>query len=251
MKYKKQIMKSLSRLNIILLLFISFGCSKGDNRTKQEAELTVTDVDGNIYNTIKMGNQIWMLENLKTTKYNDGSPITLYTFEEHGNNWGSLDKQEAFYQWASTEDLNNVFDEELPFDYYGAMYNHFAIESGMLAPQGWRIPTEADFRELENFLASDGHTGNEATVLKTETGWLPGFGGGTNLYGFNGLPNGYVSALGTPTFGQGVCTWATSNVIGDNLLSQRRILVQLLDQNTIFFDDAAIQIGAGIRCIKE
>ncbi|GAA4812114.1 fibrobacter succinogenes major paralogous domain-containing protein [Litoribaculum gwangyangense] len=244
-------MKSFIRLNIILLLLFSLACSKDDNLPNSELELTVTDADGNIYNTIKMGNQIWMLENLKTTKYNDGSPITLYTFEEHGINWGSLNNQEAFYQWASTEDLNNVVDQELPFDYYGAMYNHFAIESGKLAPEGWRIPTEADFRELERFLASEGHEGNEATVLKTETGWLPGFGGGTNLYGFNGLPNGYVSAVGTPTFGQGVCTWATSDLIGDNLPSQRRILVQLFDQNTILFDDAAIQIGAGIRCIKE
>lgn len=242
--------KTTKILNLLSIIILFIGCSK-DNTTTESSELTVTDADGNVYNTIKMGNQIWMLENLKTTKYNDGTPITLYTFEAHGNNWGSLNNQEAFYQWASTEDLNNVVDEELPFDYYGAMYNHFAVESGKLAPKGWRIPTITDFRELESFLASEGHAGNEATVLKSETGWLPDSGGGTNLFGFNGLPNGYVSAFGTPTFGQGVCTWATSNVIGVNLLSQRRTLVQLFDQNSILFDDAVIQIGTGIRCIKE
>jgi uncharacterized protein (TIGR02145 family) len=235
---------------IFVFALMCLGCSE-DQADTQNTELTVTDADGNVYQTIKMGSQIWMLENLKTTKYNDGTPITLYTFEEYDINWGSLNNQEAFYQWASTEDLNNVVDEELPYDYYGAMYNHFAIESGKLAPNGWRIPSVADFKELENFLAGEGHTDHEATVLKTVSGWLPSSGGGTNLYGFNGLPNGYVSAVGTPTFGQGVCTWATSNVIGESLASQRRTMVQLFDQSKIIYGDAAIQIGAGIRCIKE
>lgn len=245
-------MKKIFQLSIYAFLTFSLTqCSKGDNSNEPQNPLKVTDANGNIYNTIKMGNQIWMLENLKTSKYNDGTPITLYTFEDFGANWGSLNNQIGHYRWASTEDLNEVIEEELPFDYYGAMYNHFAIESGKLAPKGWRIPTKEDFQELETFLANDGHTGNEATVLKTKTGWLPSTGGGTNLYGFNALPNGYVAAQGTATFGQGVCTWATSNVSGVNLGSQTRVMVSLFDQNTILYDESAIQIGAGIRCIKE
>lgn len=243
-------MKNLSSLIFIFLLALSsIGCVDKDQ--DEEPLLTLTDSDGNVYRTIKMGKQIWMASNLKTTKYNDGSPITLYTVEKHGNNWGSINNQEAFYQMASTQDLNNVIAEELPANYYGAMYNHFAIESGKLAPEGWRIPTEADFRELENFLASEGHAGNEATVLKTESGWLPSIGGGTNFYGFDGLPNGYVSAFGTSTFSEGICTWVTSDVFGESLPSKRRVLVALYEENTILFDDAAIQIGAGIRLIQE
>jgi uncharacterized protein (TIGR02145 family) len=248
--YLKIQVKVLGRLMVIFLLtLVSFAC--GDKAKEEEPILTLTDVDGNVYQTIKMGKQLWMAENLKTTKYNDGTPITLFTFEKHGNNWGSINNQEAFYQLASTQDLNNVVVEELPAGYYGAMYNHFAIESGKLAPKGWRIPTEADFRELEKFLASEGHSGNEANVLKTATGWLPSSGGGTNLYGFNGLPNGYVSAFGTSTFSEGICTWVTADVTGESLASKRRMLVSLFKENTIWFEDAAIQLGAGIRLIKE
>ncbi|WP_397362711.1 fibrobacter succinogenes major paralogous domain-containing protein [Olleya sp. R77988] len=246
-------MKKLKLPLIALFALFIFQCSDDDNpETQQDQAITVTDVDGNTYNTITMGSQIWMLENLKTTKYNDGTPITLYTFADFGINWGSVNDQVGHYQWASTEDLNNVVEEELPFDYYGAMYNYFAIESGKLAPEGWRIPTKADFEELESYVASQGHAGNEAKALKTETGWLPSTGGGTNDFGFNGLPNGYVSGVGTPTFGQGVCTWATSDVIeqGTSVGANTRVLVQLFDEGSILYSDNAVQIGAGIRCIK-
>jgi len=248
--YRKYQTRNLNSLVILFLLVLGrFGC--GDKDQGEDPILTVSDADGNVYQTIKMGNQIWMAENLKTTKYNDGTPITLYTFEKHGINWGSLNNQEAFYQMASTQDLNNVFEEELPDAYYGAMYNHFAIESGKLAPEGWRIPTEADFRELEEFLANDGHAGNEATVLKTVIGWLPSIGGGTNLYGFNALPNGYVSAVGTSTLSEGACTWVTADLKGESLNSKQRVFITLFQDNNILFEDSGIQIGAGIRLIKE
>ena len=141
-----------------------------------------------------------------------------------------------------------MIDEELPFDYYGAQYNHFAIETGKLAPLGWRIPTVQDFKTLEAFIASDGNNGKEASVLKTTSGWLPSSGNGTDGYGFNALPNGYVSAFGTSTFTEGICTWATSNV---DLTNGTRSVINLYDQDTILYLDNAIQLGAGIRCIKE
>ena len=161
-------------INAFLLVFLIsselLGCSQDKNNPTDELEIKVTDADGNVYNTIKMGNQIWMLENLKTTKYNDDSDITEFTFKHFGSNWGSLNDKIGHYRWASTEDFNNVVVEELSFDYYGAMYNHFAIETEKLAPEGWFIPTKADFIELENFLASEGHVGNQATVLKPKQG---------------------------------------------------------------------------------
>jgi uncharacterized protein (TIGR02145 family) len=238
-------MKTLIRLNVILLLLISFGCSQDDNNTNEEPELTVTDVDGNIYNTITVGNQIWMLENLKTTSYNDGAPINEYEF---GDDWHNGNTQIDYYQWADTFDLNNQFDEELPFDYYGAMYNHFAIESGKLAPEGWRIPTVADFMELENYLSNNGQLGTEAEALKTTTGWLDLSGNGTDAIGFKGLPNGYINAFGGPTLGGGICTWATNAVDTQN---GTRTSINLFDETTILYANNAIQIGAGIRCIKE
>ena len=242
---------SIKHLSFLVLVLVLFSCKDNNKILSEELDETVTDVDGNIYKTIKIGNQVWMAENLKTTKYTDGTPITLYSFDEFGINWGNLNEEVGYYQWASTEDLNNVIDEELPLDYYGAMYNHFALISGKLAPKGWRIPTAEDFKVLEAFLASEGHSGNEATVLKSETGWLPSSGTGTNLYGFNGLPNGYVSAGGTSTLGQGICTWSTSTLIADNFGIQTRIMISLYDKSTIIYDENALQIGSAIRCIKD
>ncbi len=237
---------------IFTILFTS--CSNNDDTNTtppEDVAETVTDADGNVYNTIKIGNQTWMLENLKTTKFNDGTPITEYTFETFGNNWGSLIDQIALYQWADTSDLNNVVDEEIPFDFYGAMYNHFAIESGKLAPEGWRIPSLQDFIELENYLANNGESGNEATALKSITGWLPSSGNGTNSIGFNGLPNGYINGLGGPTLGNGICSWATSTVENGEINSSlKRKWVQLFDEPTILYTDTSITLGAAIRCIK-
>lgn len=238
---------------VLCIAFCLFACSNDDNSMNNEPmetpAITVTDADGNVYNTITIGNQTWMLENLKTTKYNDGTPITQWTF---GMNWASLPDQEGFYQWALTADLNNVYDEELPFDYYGAMYNHFAIESGKLAPTGWRIPTKQDFRELEIYLINNGFQGSVAAALKSETGWTESSGSGTNASGFNGLPNGYVSAGGTATASEIVCSWATADVeSGPINSSTKRTWVQLTDNPNITYPETGIILGVAIRCIKE
>ncbi|MFK7746867.1 MAG: fibrobacter succinogenes major paralogous domain-containing protein [Kordia sp.] len=247
-------MKSFMKLSILCLFaLLCVGCASDDDNDGAEPTevpaLTVTDADGNVYNTITIGNQTWMLENLKTTKYNDGTPITEWTF---GMDWGSLLNQEAFYQWANTDDLNNVVDEELPFDHYGAMYNHFAIETGKLAPTGWRIPTEQDFRTLENYLTNNGFNGNVVDALKSNSGWANTTGNGTNASGFNGLPNGYVSAGGTATASELICSWGTTDVeAGPINSSTNRRWIQLFNESTISYSDTSILLGVAIRCIKE
>lgn len=202
-------MNSILKLRILFLLLTCSSCTDNENKPVQ----TVTDADGNIYNTITVGNQVWMLENLKTTSYNDGTPVNKYVF---GDDWHNGASQIAYYQWADTFDLNNQFVEELPIDYYGAMYNHYAIQSGKLAPKGWRIPTVNDFTELENYLTANGYAGVEAQALKTTTGWLDSSGAGTDAISFKGLPNGYINGFGGPTLGGGICTWATGNLNTQN-----------------------------------
>jgi hypothetical protein len=75
-----------------------------------------------------------MLENLKVTTFKDCTPIIAYTFAKQGTNWIVLNTPTAFYQWANTDDLNSVVDFEMPFHYYGAIYNHLAIEFNKRAP---------------------------------------------------------------------------------------------------------------------
>lgn len=243
------IMTRFLKLTILTLsAFIFMNCSSDDDNNPPQEPITVTDVDGNVYQTITIGDQIWMLENLKTTKYNDGTAISEWVF---GMDWGSLSNQEALYQWAGTDDLNNIIDFELPFDYYGAHYNHFAVETGKLAPEGWRIPSQEDFLALENYLNTNGYSGNVATALKSDSGWGNTSSNGTDAIGFNGLPNGYVAAGGTATGSEVVSSWLTSDVADGTVNSSlTRKWVQLTDATEIFYSDTSIVLGAGIRCIK-
>lgn len=237
--------KPIQLLLFVFCAFIISSCTKDDDYLNEEAVNTVTDVDGNTYRTLKIGNQTWMLENLKTTKFNDGTPIEEYSANEH---WNKNNRTHPFYQWASTSDLNDVVAEELPRDYYGVMYNHAAIETGKLAPIGWRVPTEQDWIELKNFITSDGHAGNEGNALKSSSGWSTSSGNGIDVYGFKGLPNGYVDAFGTPKVDGIICTWATSDTDASQL---KRRVINLFDDTEILFLDQSILLGAGIRCIKE
>lgn len=235
---KKPILLSI----LALASFMFIQCSSNDLPAEPFPE-TVTDADGNIYNTIKIGDQIWMFENLRTTTFNDGTPISEYTF---GNDWYNANNPFAYYQWADTSDLNNLYDEQLPFDFYGAMYNEASIASGKLAPIGWRIPTEQDFIELQNYISNDGQSDNEGTALKSTSGWLPSENNGTDIYGFNALPNGYVSAFGGATGAPVISTWATTRT--DSTPPTRR-MVNIMG-STIEFADNSVFLGAGVRCIK-
>lgn len=244
-------MKTLFKILPFVFIFIT-ACTKDDYSNDPVIEYnSLADIDGNLYNTIILGKQTWMLENLKTTKYNDGSPITEYNFANFGNNWASLNDEIGHYQWANTDDLNNINTNPLPFDYYGAMYNYFALESGKLAPEGWRLPTKEDFIELQRYLSAKGFLDLEAVALKSEKGWHTLSGNGFDAIHFNGLPNGYVSAQGTATGSEIICTWATAETSADtNLVTKTRLLVQLHNENTINYVNSPIQIGAGVRCIK-
>jgi uncharacterized protein (TIGR02145 family) len=240
-------MKHLRHL-IPLLAILIISCKKKTNDPIDNTPLTVLtvkDADGNVYNTVKIGNQIWMKENLKTTKFNDGTPITKYV---NGMNWLNLNAPQALYQWAGTSNTNGVYPNPLPFDYYGAVYNHFALESGKLAPLGWRIPSEQDFLILKSHLTNNGFAGKEAFALKTNFGWVASSGNGNDAVGFRGLPNGYVSAFGSPVSFEGQCNWATTNT---NSVNTTRRLFLLFDKDTISIQNNAYHIGTGIRCIKD
>jgi hypothetical protein len=90
---------------------------------------SLTDIDGNVYKTLKIGAQTWMKENLRTTKFNDGHVIPLV---EAGSVWIKL-KQPA-YCWYNNDTIHK--------NLYGTLYNWYAIETGKLCPLGWHIPSD-------------------------------------------------------------------------------------------------------------
>lgn len=246
----------MKKCHLILVLFtfslFLSSCKKDDDNSEiLSQDITLTDADGNIYQTVAIGNQVWMAENLKTTTTNDGNPITEYRHFNPNKSpfaWVEPSNPQELFQWASTFDLNNIYPEDLPIDFYGAHYNHEAIQSGKLNIEGWRLPTRQDFEELIAFLGNEGHAGNEATVLKSATGWVTGSGNGTDLYGFTVRPAGNTIIPGTPDFSEASASLCTSDI---NMVSNNRIIVSFLENGEISIEESDVRNGFSIRYIKE
>jgi uncharacterized protein (TIGR02145 family) len=111
----------------------------------------VTDKDGNVYHTVTIGTQTWMVENLKTTKYNDGTAIPFIT---DNSAWANLTT--PGYCW-----YNN--DSTTYKNMYGALYNWYAVSTGNLAPKGWHVATDAEWTTLQNYLITNGYNYDGST----------------------------------------------------------------------------------------
>lgn len=121
---------------------------------------TATDIDGNIYNMVTIGTQIWMKENLKTTKYRNGDVIPTIT---DGIEWSALKKGA---QCNYNNDPANAAK-------YGKLYNWYAVyESRNIAPTGWHVATDVEWTTLTNYVSANlGNSGSIAKALASKTGW--------------------------------------------------------------------------------
>jgi uncharacterized protein (TIGR02145 family) len=155
---------------------------------------TIIDIDGNIYTTVKIGNQTWMVENFKATKYSDGTAIPLVT-----DNWGNLTT--PGYCLYNNDTTNKAK--------YGALYNWYTVNPAnpkKIAPAGWHVPTDAEWDILQNYLIANGYnwdgttTGNKiAKAMATKSDWNASTSAGAigndltknNASGFSALPGGY------------------------------------------------------------
>lgn len=117
------------------------GTYYGDDQTfRTHNTLTLTDADNNIYNTTTIGSQVWITENLKTTRYNDGTAIPL---AEGNTSWSGLST--PGYCWYENDPSANK-------DIYGALFNWYTVNSGKLCPAGWHVPSEQEWTSLFQFL---------------------------------------------------------------------------------------------------
>ena len=165
--------------------------------TTQNNQLTVTDFDGNIYETVQIGSQIWMKENLKVTHYADGTPIPLVM---NNTDWDNLQDLDKAYCWYNN-DLTNK-------DIYGALYTFSAATNGNITatenvqgvcPNGWHIPTQNDISILYNYLETNYGVNYTGGSLK-QSGlnyWQSPNTNATNSTGFTGLPSGERNYDGT------------------------------------------------------
>src|SRR5690554_5029131 len=185
-------------LKLLILLFISIliisftSCEKDQNEDSSSGNSLVKDGDNNIYHTVQISHQLWMTENLKATKYNDGTPIQLIQNNEDWENTAI-----GAYSW---------FNNDITYkDAYGALYNWHVVETGKLCPDGWRVPTREDWVQLMYYIDgnADGEMSNAGHKLKslrtepdTHPRWTSPNTGATDLYGFSALPGGYRNELG-------------------------------------------------------
>jgi uncharacterized protein (TIGR02145 family) len=156
----------------------------------------VKDVDGNLYNTVIIGNQIWMKENLKVTKYRNGDPISNITDS---------------IEWTKNHNIGAycVYNNSTAnAKTYGYLYNWYTVvDSRNLCPSGWHVPSTNEWNDLENYLTSNGYGyqgegNNIAKSLASTTGWVttkltgcPSFDpGSNNKSGFSALPGGTRSS---------------------------------------------------------
>jgi len=220
-------------LSIILTFTIS--CNKKDNNGNSNNPTgTVTDIDGNLYRTVTIGSQVWMAENLKATKFNDGTPIQVVS---DCTQWSNLNY--AGYCWFNNDSTTNS-------NPYGALYNGYSVTTGKLSPTGWHIPSETEWYTLINFLGGEYFAGGKMKETGT-THWNSPNVGATNTSGFlavpggNRWPQGDFGLIGT------ISTWWSTTQISD---STYWICNADNSGEAIFHGTVNKKYGFSVRCVK-
>jgi uncharacterized protein (TIGR02145 family) len=152
------------------------------NEVSFSAVGSVTDIDGNEYEIVLIGDQVWMAENLKTGTYNNGTVIPKVTDD---TDWFNLST--GAHAWYGNSEVN--------FNTYGALYNWFAVETGNLCPAGWHVPGDDEWTVLADFLGGKEIAGGKLKAISDL--WKNPNEGATDETGFTALPGGGREEWGT------------------------------------------------------
>lgn len=203
-----------------------------------------SDIDGNIYKTVIIGSQLWMQEDLRTTRFRSGTTIPIVT---DGELWKNLTAPARCW-------YNN--NPPAPGSGYGMIYNWFAVETGELCPTGWHVPSDGEFMTLEVFLGMSvvesnitGWRGtNQGNQLKSTSTWNPNIG--TNTSGFSALGEGYRWGIDGSfnDFGVVGYWWSSTLHWSDATLALYRRLDS--DEGGVYRAGVIKAGGKSIRCLK-
>jgi len=195
----------------------------------------IIDFDGNVYNTVKIGNQVWMAENLKVTHYRNGDPIPNVT---NNTQWSGLTTG-AYCNYDN--DPNNAIT-------YGRLYNWYAVaESRNLAPIGWHVPSDTEWQILIDYLGGAAVAGGKLKESGT-TRWISPNTGATNESGFTALPGGYRdSNSGFNDLGNDTDFWSSTEGNSDSAWS-RELLYNLA---SIYRFISSRRYGFSVRLVRD
>jgi len=168
------------------LVFTACGGGGGGGSSPADTAITVTDIDGNVYNTVTIGTQVWMQENLKVTRYRNGDSIGTTTP-------ATLDTQYEIspkYQWAYDGDESKVTT-------YGRLYTWYAVtDSRAVCPTGWHLPTDDEWTTLTGYLGGESVAGGKMKEIGTSH-WDSPNTGADNSSAWTALPGGNRSYYGS------------------------------------------------------
>lgn len=196
--------------------------------------VSATDVDGNVYSSVQIGTQLWMRENLKVTRYRDGSPIPLIT---DNTAWSSL----------NTGAYCNYNNEESNVNVYGRLYTYYAASDiRNICPSGWHVPTNPEWWILTDFVGGEFVAGGKMK----ETGyahWTNPNTGATNESGFTALPGGQRINDGTfININNNAYFWNADNYGGFGYY-----WILYYDYNRIGAYTGFGNLGLSVRCLKD
>lgn len=193
----------------------------------------VTDYDVNIYNTIIIGTQTWMQENLKTTHYRDGSPITNVT---DNATWSGLTTEA--YCWYN----NDISNKNI----YGALYNYYAVyDSRRLCPTGWHVPNDNEWNTLATFLGGEDIAGAKLKEVGT-LHWVSTNTKTTNESGFTALPSGCRASGTFTSLNTYIDLWSYTSF--DATVWYRVINT---GSNSFTKSTCGKSLGFSVRCVKD
>lgn len=251
-------MKQIRRIQVFVLILIGLllvvisSCKKKEDVAPAMETGTVTDVTGRVYNTVRIGNQWWMAEDLRTIKYRDSSTLFVAPPPPFDTTW------QHFTQGAYCYNLDNQNS------IVGTLYNWYAVTDPRgLAPAGWHIPTDGDWQQLEEALgmsADDAnntswrgtHEGEKLKVTQGATGGWNNYGTvwNTNESGFNALAYGcrmFDGNWGDPRQGATGFWWTASAAPAN------QAWYRYLDYKNanVFRYYGSKAYGFSVRCVKD
>ncbi|MCP4414107.1 MAG: hypothetical protein GY808_16235, partial [Gammaproteobacteria bacterium] len=201
----------------------------------------VTDIDGNIYITTKIGSQWWMAENLKVTHYNNGDLIPEVT---NNSTWAGLTNG-AYCNYNN--DTTHVAT-------YGRLYNWYAVDTTNrnIAPQGWHVPSESEWQTLVDYLGGGSVAGGKMKTTGTIQGgdglWNSPNTDATNSSGFSALPGGYRYDYGTfNNIGNEAGFWSSTESSSSNALSR----YLYYDYSDVYRNYSSKQDGYSVRLVRD
>jgi uncharacterized protein (TIGR02145 family) len=228
MKYTTWVYPSMM---FLLVLSVAINCTKNDANTP----VTVTDNDGNIYNTVTICTQVWMVENLKTTKYRNGDPIVNGTT----NSGWKTHTNGAYCDYNNNPDKSND---------YGRLYNWYAVNTENLCPEGWHVPSNEEWTTLATCLAGDSLAGNKLKE-KGIAHWKSPNTDATNESGFTALPGGGRALNGSfLARSERGYWWSSSEYLTPGDAWSRNMA---FDKSALFKTNDDKLHGLSVRCMKD